>query len=110
MRRAVLADTDGVVGEDVDDRQLHQRREPQGAALEVGEDQEPRLIGPDLAERQPVRDCASGVFAYAEVQVPTRPVVWLEVTGTLEGETRLVGWREIGGTADQPGHPLGGDV
>ena len=41
MGRAVLADADRVVGEDVHDGDLHQRRQPDRRARVVGEDQEP---------------------------------------------------------------------
>jgi len=72
---SVFADSDGVMGEQVDDWEFHQRGEPDGAALDVGEDQEPGLVGADLAERQTVADRAGGVFADAEVQVPAGPVL-----------------------------------
>ena len=66
--RAVLAHADGVVGEDVDDRDLHDRGQPDGRAAVVAEDQEARAVGPDLGERQAVqrsrpwraRGCRSG--------------------------------------------------
>jgi hypothetical protein len=45
--RPVLADPDGVVRVEVDERQLHQGGEPQRAALEVGEDQKAGLVGPN---------------------------------------------------------------
>lgn len=51
---SVLPDTDGVVGVEVDDRQFHQRGQPQGAALEVGEDQEPGLVGGTLLRARPL--------------------------------------------------------
>ncbi len=71
----VLADADRVVGVDVDQRQLHQRREPQRAALEVGEDEEPGLVGAQLGQREPVADRGGGVLADPEVQVAPGPVV-----------------------------------
>ena len=42
--RAVLADADRVVGEDVQDRDLHQRGQPDRGARVVGEDQEARPV------------------------------------------------------------------
>ena len=69
--RAVLAEADRVVGPDVDDRQLHQRREPHRAAHVVAEDEERAAEHPRAAvQRDAVHDRAHGVLADAEVQDP----------------------------------------
>ena len=52
MRRPVLADADRIVREDVDDRNLHQRREPDRRLHVVGEDEEARAEGADLRQRR----------------------------------------------------------
>ena len=106
----VLADADRVVGVDVDQREFHQRREPQRAALEVGEDEEPGLVGAQLGQREPVADRRGGVLADPEVQVATGPVAWIgvswaEVAGAVEGQARLVRRRQVRRPADQPRHP-----
>ena len=67
--RAVLADADRIVREHVDDRQLHQRPEPDRRLHVVAEDQEARAEGADLGQREAVDDRAHGVLAHAEVQV-----------------------------------------
>jgi hypothetical protein len=45
VRRPVLAEADRVVGEDVDDAQLHQRRHADGVAAVVAEGQEGAAVG-----------------------------------------------------------------
>ena len=42
------------MGEDVDDRQLHQRAQPDGGLHVVGEDQEGRAVGADLGQGEAV--------------------------------------------------------
>ena len=102
--RPVLAHADRVVGVDVDQRELHQRGEPQGAALEVGEDEEPGLVGAQLGQREPVGDRGGGVLAHPEVQVAPGPVVRAEVARAVEGQPRLVRRRQVRRPADQPRH------
>ena len=104
--RPVLADPDGVVGVEVDQRQLHQCREPQRAALEVGKDQKPGLVGAQLGQRQSIGDRRGRVLTDAEVQVAPRPLGGREVAGPVEGHPGLVGRRQVGRAADQPWHSL----
>ena len=106
MGRPVLADPDRVVREDVDDGDLHQRGQPDRATRVVGEDEEARPERPELGERHPVRDRRRGVLADAEVEVAPAPLVGLEVAGAVERQARLRRGREVGGTAEQPGHVL----
>src|SRR5205085_7687489 len=54
VRRAVFADTDGVVREDVYGWNLHDRAEAYAAARVVGEDHEARTVGANLREREAV--------------------------------------------------------
>ena len=68
--RAVLAERDAVVGEDVHDVQSHQRRQPDRRPHVVGEDQEGRAERHESAvRRQAVDDRAHRVLAHAEVEV-----------------------------------------
>ena len=69
VRRAVFADADGIVREDVDHRQFHQRAQADGRAHVVAEDQEARAVGPQLRERHAVDDRSHGVLADAEVEI-----------------------------------------
>ena len=106
MSGAVLADADGVVGEDVDDGDLHDRGEANGSAAIVAEDEESGPIGPDLGERHPVHHRAHRVLADAEVEVATAVLVRREVARPFEGEAGLGGRRQVGRSAHQPGNAL----
>ena len=53
MRRAVLADADRIVREDVDDRNLHQRGQPDRRTAVVGEDEEARAEGRTFESDRP---------------------------------------------------------
>ena len=68
--RAVLAEPDRIVAEDVDHREPAQRREADRRSHVVGEDEEGRSHRPHAAvQRQPVQDRAHGVLTDAEVHV-----------------------------------------
>src|SRR5260370_41701369 len=53
---AVLAHANRIMGEDVNDRQLHQGAEANSAARVVTEDEEPRSIGPHFHQTQSVQN------------------------------------------------------
>ena len=89
MRRPVLADADRIVREDVDDRQFHDRRQPDRRPAVVAEDEERRAVGPHLGQRHAVEDRAHGVLADAEVEVAAAVVAGLEIAGAVEGQQRL---------------------
>ncbi len=108
VRRPVLPDPDGVMGEHVDDRQLHQRGQPQGTAGKVGEDQKGRPQRPQPGQGQPVGHRGRRVLADAKVQVAPARAGGLEVPSAVDGQPGLRRRGKIGGAADQPGHP-GGD-
>ena len=71
VRRAVLAQADGVVREDPRDLQPHQRRQPDRAAHVVRELQERRAVRPHdpAVGRHAVDRAAHAVLAHAEVDV-----------------------------------------
>ncbi len=105
--RTVLAHADGVVREDVDDGDLHERGETHGAAGIVGEDQEPRPVRPQLRDCDAVGERGRGVLPHPEVEVSAGPRLALEIAGTLEDQTSLGRGRQIRGPADEPRHDLG---
>ena len=110
--RAVLAETDRVVGPDVDDRQPHQRRQPDRTAHVVAEGQERAAVRAGPAVRlDPVHDRAHGVLADAEVQHPAvraareglgLPVGGQEAGLALRGGVVRLG--QVGRAAPQLGH------
>src|SRR3546814_14833243 len=69
MSRSVLTDADGIVGEDEDDRQLHQRREADRRLHIIRENQIARTERPELREGKAVADGAHSMLAYAEMKV-----------------------------------------
>src|SRR5579875_202962 len=84
MRRAVLAESDRIVGKDVDDVQLHQRRQSNRRPAVVGEHHEARTIRDKTAvQRDTVQDRAHPVLTYAEMQVAAAPVAALETAAVL---------------------------
>ncbi len=104
MRRAVLAETDGVVGEHVGHRQLHQRRQPHRGPEVVGEDEERRDERPHPAvQRDAVRGRGHRVLADAEVQVAA--LVGPASDGGLAGEQRVGRGGEVARAAEQLREP-----
>ena len=113
MRRAVLAERDGVMGEDPRRRQAGQRRQADRAAHVVGELHERRAVGPDDAavRGHAVDRAAHAVLAHAEEDVAPG-FLGREALGV--GELGLRGLRQVGGAADhrrrellEGGHDLG---
>ena len=99
--RAVLAEADGVVGPDVDDVEVRQRREPDRAPHVVAERQERRAVGEEAAVvGDAVGDAAHRVLADAEPDVAAG-VVGLEVVVAQGLDVREVGLREVRGAAEQ---------
>ncbi len=107
---AVFADTDGVVGEAVDDGDFHDGGEAYRTAGVVGEDEEARAEGSDLGERHAVDDGSHGELADAVVEVAAGVVVGLEVAGFRRGDAGFSGGVEIGRAADEPGDIFGDGV
>ncbi len=107
---AVLTDADRVVGEDVDDRNLHQRAEPEGRPHVVAEDEKTRPVRSHLTMRQTVEDRSHGVLPHPEVQVAAAVASCGEFARSVEGEQRFGGRRQVGRAADEPRHFLADGV
>ena len=106
VRRAILAQTDAVVGEDVDDTQAAERRQADRPAHVVAKDQEGRAVGNDAAvKRHAVEDAAHAMLAHAEVDVRAAKVVGLDKGRAVDG--RLVAAGQVGAAADKVGQHLG---
>src|SRR6267154_2057097 len=100
---AIFADADGIVREDVDHGNFHQRAEPDRTSPVVAENQEPRPEGSQLRQRETVENRAHRVFADAKVQIAARPTVGLKITRARERQSRLGGRSKVRGATDQPG-------
>ena len=106
MRRAVLANADGVVRQNVEHRQLHQRRQADAVLHVVGEDQERAGVGlKSPVHLHAVDDAGHGLLADAEVQVAALGRLGGEVAAALD--VGLVGGRKVGRAADEVGHARG---
>src|SRR5258707_3429554 len=103
VRWAIFADADGIVREDVDQGNFHQRAEPDRTSPVVAENQEPRLEGSQLRQRQTVENRAHRVFTDPKVQIAARPTVGLKITCARERQSRLGGRRKVRGATDHPG-------
>ena len=80
MRRSVFTDGDAVVREDVDRREVAERREAERRAAVIGEHEERRAAGAEDAVRgDAVHDRAHAVLADAEADVAPRAMTRLEI-------------------------------
>src|SRR5262249_56274541 len=110
MRWTVFAQADGIVGEDIDDWNFHERGEAHGWASVVAEDQERGAKRADFAQHHSIQNGTHSVFADAEVEIPSFVVAGFEVAGAVEREPRLSRGRKIGCAADQPRYLLGQSI
>ena len=84
--RSVLAETDRVVGHYVDDRELHERCQPNRGTSVVCEHEEGRSVWPDTPmQRQTVADPAHAELAHAVAEVPEFSDKQGEIGGTVDG-------------------------
>src|SRR5260370_15650971 len=107
MGRPVFPYPDRIVRENIDNRQLHDRAEPDRRLHIVGKDQEPRPERSQFRQGEAVADRAHGVLADAEMEISTAAVIGLEITRAFEGKPCLRRWREIGSTAEKPRYAPG---
>ena len=106
MGGAVLADADGIVGEDVGHVQTHDGRHAHGVLHVIAEHEEGGAVGAQTAvQADAVADGRHGVFAHAEVDVVSLGRLGGEIALALH--VALVGGREVGGAAKEVGHALG---
>ncbi len=108
VRRAVLADPDRVVRKDENNRQFHDRGQPDRRPHIVAEYQEGGGERAQVTERHAVGDGAHGVFADAEMHVAAAGRRRFQVLVALAGQLGLGRGRKVGGAADQ-GRGFGGD-
>src|SRR4030095_7889313 len=92
---AILTIAHGVVREYEDGRELHQRRQPDGGARVVAEDEERRPEHAKLRERQTVDDRRHRMLTDPEMQVLTVRRLGLKASRVLVGQRGLVRWAEV---------------
>src|SRR5580700_1375079 len=104
--RAILADSDGIVGEYIDGRYLHQRGQPDGRTRVVAKDQEAGAERPNLRERKPVQNRGHRVLADSKMQVAATIAASQKVSCSLKSEPGFRRGCQIGSSANQPRHIL----
>src|SRR5438876_12375058 len=90
MGRAVFAVAHGVVCEEKEGRELHQRREPDRWTRVVAEDEEGRAERAELRQGEPVHNGGHRMLADAEMQVFPCRALGREVSRALVRQRRLV--------------------
>ncbi len=104
VRRAVLAEADAVVREDVDDAQLHQRGHADRVARVVAEGQEGAAVGDEAAvQRDAVHHRRHAEFAHAIVDVAA--ALGAAAHRAASREVGQVGAGQVGAAAEQFGQP-----
>ena len=83
MSGAILANSNGVVSEHVNHRELHQGAQAQGAPHVIDEDEKSRAEGPDFHQAHSVQDRAHGVFTDSEMEIASGIVLRREIAGAL---------------------------
>src|SRR5205085_6371956 len=96
VRRPVFTDADGVVREDVDGRDLHDRAEAYAGARIIRKDHEARTVGANLREREAVEYGRHLVLAYAEVEVAPQTILGGEIARAFKRQARLGRRGEVG--------------
>src|SRR5258705_576297 len=103
VRWAIFADADGIVREDVDHGNLHQRAEPDRTSPVVAENQEPRPEGSQLRQREAVENRPHRVFTDPKMQVAAGSTVGLKITRARKSKSRPGGRSEVCRSSDDPG-------
>ncbi len=104
VRGPVLAEADGIVGQDVDHPLLHERRHADGVAAVVAEGEERPAVGDEPAvEGHPVHDGRHPELADPVVDVPPAGLAGPHRAGA--GEVGEVGAGEVGAAAEELRHP-----
>src|SRR5260370_23366336 len=100
---AIFADADGIVREDVDHGNFHQRAEPDRTSPVIAEKQDPRPEGWQLRQREVVENRAHRVFTDPKVQIAARSTVGLKITRARERQSCFGGRSKVRGATDHPG-------
>src|SRR6267142_5896758 len=102
VRWAIFADADGIVREDMDHGNFHQRAEPDRTSPVVAENQEPRPEGSQLRQRETVENRPHRVFTDPKVQVAARSTIGLKITRARKSQSRPSGRSKVCRTPDHP--------
>ena len=100
MRRPIFADTDRVVGEDMNCRNLHYRAQPDRSAGVIREDQEARAVRTNLRKREAIEYGGHEMFADAEMKISSRRRFSEKITRAVEGQSSFRRGGQIGRASD----------
>src|SRR5882724_11837547 len=99
---SILSVPHGVVREDEERRQLHERGQPYRGPRIVAEYEERRAERPQLGECHTIHDRRHPMLTNAKMQVLPSSVSGLEVSCTAVGQSGLVRGAKIGRTTKEP--------
>src|SRR6185312_16437066 len=102
MGRAIFAEADGIVGQDVNGRDLRDRGQSHCRTHVVGEVEKSAAKRAHFDHRHPIQRGTHGVLADTEVNVPPTIVLGTEYTSALELKVGLIRGRKISGSTNQP--------
>ena len=109
MSRAVFAQSDAVMREDIDDLLFHQRRQPNRRAHVIRENEECSAIRNKAAmQRDAVHDCAHAMLADAEAEIPPAEISRLNVA--IPFQIGVIRGRKVCRAADQRGNHFGNGI
>ena len=105
MRRAIFADTDAVMREDVRDRNLHECSQTNHRLRIITEDEERAYIRTQAAmQRDAVGNCCHSQLTHTEMQIAARIVHAAEISFIVH--MRLVGWCKVCAAANELRHDI----
>src|SRR5437867_6485049 len=102
MRRAVFPVAHRIMCKCENNRQFHNRGKPDCGPGVVAEYEKCPSEGTKFRERQAVHDRSHCMFSYAEVQIFPSWIVPVQISGSLECQSRPVRRSEICGTTEEP--------
>src|SRR5262249_15349525 len=89
MCRPIFADSNRIVGKNMDNRDFHQGAQADCRPAVVAKDQESRSKWSNLREGQTIEDGAHSVFANTEMKIPSGRILRAEISGAIKGQSCL---------------------
>ncbi|MCG3120607.1 MAG: hypothetical protein ALAOOOJD_03375 [bacterium] len=108
MRRAVFADADAVMGENINGRLLHQTGQTKCRPLIIRKDEKRRNIRTQFAQRHAVGNRTHRIFANAEMKISAVIIAFLKIAAVFD--QRFGRGRQIRGATHEPGNLRGDGI
>src|SRR5579864_4435907 len=106
MCGSVFTQADGIVGEDVNHWNFHERCQSHGRARVVAENQKSSSKRPDFTQGHSIQSRTHGMFADAKVKIPSAVLAGFKVSRSIKCQTRFSGRSQVGCSTDEPGNIL----